>query len=139
MPQETLSIATLHELIGGAFGKSADARLKAIIADLHDRPELDKDRTLTLTFKLRPEAQVINKEVSLKSVATKCSSKAVIPEHAAVEWNMVPRGDDLLFATEDPTDPTQMDLEDARRAKAEQAKAGIVIPGTGLRMVAGHA
>jgi hypothetical protein len=127
MPQETLSLATLHETVRGGIGRAFDQAMKKVVADLHDRPELNKARTVTLKVKFVPKGeksadgqfQLVHADVSM-------AINTSMPEQAAIQYAMKPRPDGtLVFATESPDDPNQFDIKDVIR---EQAREGIRTP-----------
>lgn len=127
MPQERLSLATIHETVAGGIGRAFDHELKKIIADCHDRPALEKPREVVLRVKVIPRHVVgADNMCRLESCDVALDVNSRMPVKAAVAYSMKASPDgELIFATESPEDPNQLDLNDAIR---EQARAGIAPP-----------
>lgn len=131
MPQENLSLESLPSVLDGAIGRVFDRKIKGILGDLEDRPDLNKPREITLTIKMVPRAQYNDntRQHDLDGIALTFSVKSKVPD-AAAQMNQIAKvkGGEIVFATETPEDPDQLDLEDEKIAARERARANVVGP-----------
>jgi hypothetical protein len=70
-----LSACTIGELNDGRAGALIDAHLEQVLNDCYDRPNLDKDRKLTITLTVRPHVNDMG-QVEAKAAMPKKHTRA---------------------------------------------------------------
>lgn len=75
MAKQQLSLESLHQFDGGAFGRAFDRRLAAAVSDCLDRPAIDKPRKITIEVMVFPD-----EEEGGSGVLVEAKVKAAVPE-----------------------------------------------------------
>ena len=104
-----LSLATLKDLDFGKVDTSFSSKLRAVIADLKDRPGLDRERQVILTLKMKPAETT---QGVLDSVEVFFEVRTKVPAAQSIAHNMAAGKDTLVFSTESPTDHKQSTIDD---------------------------
>lgn len=125
MGKETLTLDTMGDIDVGALRIAVNNALKLLTQDLHDRPTLDKKRTLMLRLDLVPVVDVNTSTPVLDGVDAAWQVMTKSPAIGASGVQMKPQHNGLLsFRSEFPHDnPEDEDLEDeAKRVRRERRK-----------------
>ncbi len=108
----------LGEIDDGRIAVAIDRGIERIMADLHDRPTVDKSRTITLTIAFVPRADDRGR---LDDVDVYCDIKERAPARETKTYRMSTRGGELFYNELSPENPDQgtLDLAAAKRSRAQ--------------------
>lgn len=117
MKQQLKTLADLAEAEGGAVRLWFDQALEVVMADLIDRPALNKDRELNIKLLFRP---VADQSGALGYTVHKVSVGSKVPGHATRAIAGRPDQGGVVWDDLSPKDPAQMTIDDEiDRAKEE--------------------
>jgi hypothetical protein len=110
-PRTKLSVATIHQLDGGAVGLMIDAALRTAIADTEDRGDDGKARKVTVTFAFE--------QLDSSNVSISVDAKTVVPPYkSGLTIARISSSDNGKFSAEfqpntpaNPDQPTFLDDE----------------------------
>jgi hypothetical protein len=127
MRQEKLALENLPKLENGVVVAAFDAELKRLVRDCDERPLDDKPRSLTLTLKLTPKAEMSGRGVVCEEVNVECEISGKVPVQRTKVYTMKPKQDgSLAFHPDLPTEPdgsTMYDEDQIDAAKKANGKA----------------
>lgn len=119
MPKQTLTLDTMGDIDQGSLRIAVNKALKLATQDLHDRPALDKKRTIALVIELKPELDNNSSQPQLDSVDVSWQVKVSTPAIGSTDVTMKPTHDGQLYFHSDlpdsPDDETIMDEADRKR------------------------
>ena len=102
------TLAGLEKFESGAVAMTFERDLKALLGDLHDRPSLDKPRTLTLKMELKPVADDAGR---LAEVKIDVSIGTSVPTSKTRTVSARAKGTDgLVYDDLSPTDVSQQTI-----------------------------
>src|SRR4051812_13984133 len=119
MPKQTLTLDTVGDVDQGALRIAANKALKLLTQDLHDRPTLNKKRTILLKVDMEPVVDNNSSSPQLESVDFSWQVMTKTPAIGSSGVVMKPQHDGQLFfppdLPEDPDDETIMDEAERNR------------------------
>jgi hypothetical protein len=121
MPVEILTLASIRELDNGIVFEAFQRELERCVTDCADRPADDRSRSVCLTVRLWPDVDLKAGQVHGEQVLVEAEVSSSVPKRRTRVYSMRPKGTSgLVFATETPENPDQLDLEDDMRARKQQ-------------------
>ncbi len=103
---QELSLATIRRIDLGKVAMAFDIELARAVADIHDRPGLDRARSVVLQVDMEP-----GDEEGIVHVGFQVKGR--VPQKQTRPYSMVMVGENALrFNAESPEDPRQMTMTD---------------------------
>lgn len=96
-----LKLETLGDLEGGVIARAFDAEVLRTGRDVLDREHDDKERTVTLTVKIKPDTDSTGKLLGTK---VQCFVKGSIPDRRSEELTMHVSRDGIAFNPDNTRD-----------------------------------
>ncbi len=124
MTVKTLTMGQLAVMDNARIGEAFNLELKRVLADLEDRPLLEKVRTITLTVSLSPVAE--DEGPGLEGAVVDFKLKSTMPERQSKPYHMANRDGQLMFndlAPENARQGTLGHLDGGRKTDAPGAAA----------------
>jgi hypothetical protein len=124
MPKQTLTLDSVGDVDHGALRIAFNNALKLLSQDLHDRPVLDKARTIILKIDQKPVVDANSGSPTLESVDTSWQILTKTPAIGSSGVVMKPQHDGQLYFHSDLPDEPENEtiMDEAERRRSERGK-----------------
>lgn len=113
---QNVSIKNICDNDDGRISEAFDQAIARVKADLLDRPALGKPRTISLTVRFTPTADV---DGNLAHVDMYCDVKEVVPKRESRRYVLTAKRGELQLNDLSPENPNQTTLDEPRLRAAK--------------------